>query len=317
MSSRSRKPKMKKVANIKEEAFFDCSSCGFKNQFHFNTIIKSTIETNTNSKNSNLAETECETNKVLEIKETKDTKETKVKELELENGKSTKKLKLVKSSKSNDEIKIDDIFPRIIKIEHKGFWMSDANGKHYAETDKKCSRNSVMLSETCPLYILKLAMRHRAVCHKYLPLVKIDAQNSVPHIVVRKSPADSNNQFDNIQGEEFKIDESSLSLKKQFLIVELDRDRDLHMTMLYNSNLPNDINLKEEFAHVVRLLDQRPDFAKLYSELPYFGIDAAAYWLESADSYPENITQPIDWTPKPIVKPDYSLIKRLVNVNPQ
>ena len=194
------------------------------------------------------------------------------------------------------------VLPIYAKVTHKGHWVTDESTKlHMGTMDEKCNRNSVMLTNDCLLYKLKLAIRHRFICLGLIEPHDIDPQNLVPHIVVRKSPGDSNSQFHPIQGEVFKIDEADLSVKSQFLLIELDRTRDLHMTMIFSKGLKQRCDMVVEFKEMLAMLLD-PKYQHLlqeYADLPYFGQDAVSYWKETKDQYPMNVTPPPDWKPTP------------------
>jgi hypothetical protein len=193
------------------------------------------------------------------------------------------------------------VLPLYVKVTHKGFWVTDESTKlHVGTMNEKCERNSIMLTNDCILYKLKIAIRHRFICKGLIEPYEIDPQNLVPHIVVRKSPGDSSSQFKAIQGEYFKIDECDLSVKSQFLLIELDKTRGLHMTMIFSKGLKKECpDLIGEFKDMLAMLldPKNQHLLQEYADLPYFAQDAVGYWKETADQYPLNVTPPADWKP--------------------
>jgi len=198
---------------------------------------------------------------------------------------------------NNDDDELDLIinersFPICIQVEHIGFWVTN-NGKHESSIDKNCDKNSVMLSNSCLLYIYKLALRHLLLSMKIISPSKIDAQNLVPHIVVRKSKTDLQSHYDSIKGENFRINENSISIKSDFMLIELDEDRDLHMTMVYCKKIKDLINLKDAFSFIIKLLNKYPFLINEYSKLEYFGEDQINYWYDTPNSFPFHIKKPV------------------------
>ena len=154
--------------------------------------------------------------------------------------------KIAKNICSFPKLDINDRpdLPVCVRVDHDGFWITNNNGIHISSLDYNCDRNSVMLTPNSLLYIYKLAFRHLLLSMKVITSYDIDAQNLVPHIVVRKNKADTNSNYNKIQGETFIITDESLSDKTDFLIIELDRERDLHMTVCYSkkNKITNKLN---------------------------------------------------------------------------
>lgn len=117
----------------------------------------------------------------------------------------------------------------------------------------------------------------------------------VPHIVVRRNKQDKFSEFKTIQGQVFDVKEADLSLKNDFLIIELDRDRELHFTVVWKKTLKRNtknINIIEAFKTMVATLKKHPELIKQYASLPYFGEHALMYWMETAKNYPFNVCPP-------------------------
>ena len=191
--------------------------------------------------------------------------------------------------------------PVVVEVRHLGFWITDEKGTHISTMDESCDRNSVMLEPTCLLYVYKLALRHLLLSRGVIVPEDIDAQNLVPHVVVRASKTDGLSKFKTIHGDKFLIEESMLSPKSDFLIVELDKRRGLHYTIIFSKKLKDRVDSAEAFKETIMTLNRYPELLKGYSSLPYFGLDAIPYWVETADKYPFNVIPPPDW--KPTVKP--------------
>lgn len=188
--------------------------------------------------------------------------------------------------------------PVYVQFHHKGFWTTNANGEHVPSQDEKCDRNSVMIDPTSLFYVYKLAYRHLLLSMKLIEPTDIDNANLVPHVVVRKNNTDPFSKFKTIQDEKFLITEAELSAKNDFIVVELDRKRDLHMTLIYNKGIGKKINLVEAFINIIKLLNYRPELIQQYQSLQYFGQNEIDYWYETANLYPDNIV-----TPNNYVKP--------------
>lgn len=187
--------------------------------------------------------------------------------------------------------------PICVTVVHNGFWITTSDGIHTSTTDKTCDRNIVILNPTSMLYVYKLALRHLLLSKQIIPPAKIDNQNLVPHIVVRKDK-NSQNQYDAVQSEKFIINEKSLSVKSDFLLIELDEDRDLHMTLIYCKKIRENkekINLIDAFKTVIRVLNAYPELTDKYRKLPYFGQSCIQYWYDVPDSFPFNIEVPVDY----------------------
>ena len=191
--------------------------------------------------------------------------------------------------------------PICAELRHNGFWITDANGIHVSTTDEKCTRNSVMLRPECLLYVYKLALRHLLLTMDVIQPSDIDPQNLVPHVMVRKNPTDSSSKYNQIQNEKFFVDQCDLSVKNDFLMIELDKKRDLHMTLIFAKGISKKINLAEAFTNIIKLLNHRPDLIESYSSLEYFGQKEIEYWHETKDSYPDNVRRPHDYIP-PVVE---------------
>lgn len=189
--------------------------------------------------------------------------------------------------------------PICVQLYHSGFWITDKDGSHVSTKDQSCNRNSVMLKPDCLLYVYKLALRHLLLTLRVITPEDIDAANLVAHVVVRKNPRDPFSKYNTVQDEQFILDETSLSSKTDFLIAELDRKRDLHMTMIYAKKLGKEINLVEAFRFVIQLLNARPELIDQYMDLTYFGEREIRYWYKTPENYPFNIACICDYIPSP------------------
>jgi len=185
--------------------------------------------------------------------------------------------------------------PIYTQFNHKGFWTTIFNGEHIPSQDEKCDRNSVMIDNSSLLYVYKLAYRHLLLSMKIVEPSDIDPANLVPHVVVRKSNNDPFSKFKTIQGEHFFISEPDLSAKTDFIVIELDKKRDLHMTLIYCKGIGKKINLIEAFVNMIKLLNHRPELIQQYQSLEYFGQKEIDYWYETNNLYPDNIIIPKDY----------------------
>lgn len=198
-------------------------------------------------------------------------------------------------------------FPLYVEFKHRGFWITNSEGIHEPTLDEQCNRNSVMLANDCLLYVYKLALRlfvyasidKELLSMKVITPYDIDPANLVPHVMVRKNPIDPFSKYKNIQGERFIITEAMISVKSDFMIVELDEKRDLHMTLIYSKKIKIRVNLIEAFKHVLQILNSYPQLIQEYASLPYFGQNATEYWYENPNSFPSQINVPAGYVPKP------------------
>ena len=218
--------------------------------------------------------------------------------------------KVVKDIKVDDYIKelekeviLNDYLnlPVCITLTYNGFWVTD-NGRHISLNDESCDRNSVMLNNDCLLYVYKLALRHLLLSRQIISPYDIDAQNLVPHVVVRKSKHDTNSKYHSVKNEQFIITEDMITVKNDFLLVELDVKRDLHMTLIYNKKIKSKVNLLDAFKEVISTLNQFPQLIDAYANLDNFGYNEINYWYDTPDSYPLHVSRPIDYVPNKIIK---------------
>ena len=136
--------------------------------------------------------------------------------------------------------------------------------------------------------------------------VLFNPQNYVPHIVVR-SNASGLGEYENIQEKLFKVTEQDSSVKSNFVILELDRERDLHMTLIFAKGLSRKCDdLVYEIKQVFKMFDENMGIAKEYAALPNFGIDTVPYWFATKSEYSNNITKPYGWLETPAAKLDLS-----------
>lgn len=180
-------------------------------------------------------------------------------------------------------------FPVAFNIEHDGFWTTRADGYHVGIKDEGCNKNSVIINSKSLPYVYKVAIRHYLLSYKKIKPELIDAQNLVPHVVVRKSRDDPKSNYDTIEKEQFIINEDSISVKKKFMIMELDKIKDLHMTIIFDKsgNISKNVDLLNVFKFVIRLLNVYPELIEKYSSLKYFGQEYVDYWYHSESNlYP-------------------------------
>lgn len=216
------------------------------------------------------------------------------------------KVKLEKEVKLESKIKLEPkkeivgaVPPMLIEINHRGFWITGDDGNHVSTLDEKCNRNSIMLSPECKLYVLKLAFRHYLLTKGVLTPQQIDPANLVPHIKVRNDPKDPFSKYKIMDGKMFMIEEKDISAKNDFITIELNRDLDLHFTLVYSKGIKKRTELLEDLSQVLNHLVAKPELIAQYSSLPYFGKDAIQYWVETRHSYPNNVVPPPDYKPAP------------------
>jgi len=192
-------------------------------------------------------------------------------------------------------------FPVQVEIKHKGFWVTDMNGIHVPLEDQKCDNNSVMLTNDCLLYIYKLALRHYLLAHKIIDVSDIDNANLVPHIRVRKDKNDSFSKYNFVQNKIYIIKQQDISIKNDFMTIEIDRKKDLHFTMIFSKGIKSKVDLLKAFKTVLAILNMYPNLMHEYSLLPYFGEQAMEYWYGDSSTlnhlgvtqvYPFNVTPP-------------------------
>jgi hypothetical protein len=171
-------------------------------------------------------------------------------------------------------------------------------GLHTFCTDPQCDNNSVILDPSCLLYVYKIALRHYLLSKHLIDPDDVDNQNLVPHIRVRKDKA-SRSHYDDIQNKDFRITESDISIKNDFMIVELNSKKtDPHMTLIFCKKLGTKVDLLAAFKHVLQTLNANPSSIDLYAKLPYFGQSLSQYWYDVAESFPNQIEIPADYTPQ-------------------
>jgi hypothetical protein len=197
-------------------------------------------------------------------------------------------------------------FPVLVQVLHDGYWITKDN-IHTSTNDNNCDNNSIMLSPDSLLYVYKLALRHYLLSKQIISPKDIDPQNLVPHIVVRKNKKDPHNNFDSIQKEKFTINEDKISIKSNFMIIELDESRDLHMTLVFSKGINKKIDLKTALDTVVSYLNDYPEMIQTYKQLKYFGEDHTLYWYNTPDSFPFKINKPVDFQQERKIEPNYIL----------
>ena len=189
-------------------------------------------------------------------------------------------------------------FPICIETKHRGFWITNSNGIHVSTTDIKCDRNSVMFTNDCLLYIYKLALRHFLLSMKIINPSDIDAANLVPHMVIRKNNLDPFSKYDEIQNKKYVITDSMISVRNDFMLIEIDEQKDLHFTLIYKKKIKEKINLLKALKTVIAVLNEYPNLINEYGQLSYFGQDAINYWYDVPESYPFNIIPPANYERK-------------------
>lgn len=212
-----------------------------------------------------------------------------------------------------DSISVDDYIkaleieevhdlPLCVKLKYEGFWITNTHDKHVCFNDETCDRNSVMLTNDCLLYVYKLALRHYLLSKQIISPYDIDAQNLVPHVVIRKGKNDANSKYKSAKNEDFIITEEMITVKSDFLLVELDVKRDLHMTLIYNKKIKSKVDLLEALKIVIRNLNLYPSLIKDYANLDYFGYYEMDYWYNDINSYPLHVKKPLNYIPTEVVK---------------
>lgn len=191
-----------------------------------------------------------------------------------------------------DNVSEQKSLPIYAPLYHQGFWTTDNHGMHVASLDEHCNRNSVMLRPDCLFYVYKIAFRHLLLSMDVIEPSDIDAANLVPHVVVRKNSTDSFSKYTTIGSHPFLITRKDLSSKQDFLMIELDKKRDLHMTLIFSKGIGKRVNLVEAFINLIKLLNYMPDLIDSYASLSYFGQKEIHYWYETRASYPHNIIMP-------------------------
>lgn len=209
-----------------------------------------------------------------------------------------KKSKKDKNDKTNSQIqliKLDDInnnksLPVCVEIKHNGFWITDNNGMHISTLNENCDRNSIMLTNDCLLYVYKIALRHLLLSMKVITPDDIDSANLVPHIKVRENKNDPFSKYKLVQNKKYIINDEQVSVKKDFITIEVDRKNDLHCTMIYSKKIGDTVDLLWAFKTTIKILNAYPELIKQYSELPYFGKNYINYWYACPlNAYPFNV----------------------------
>ncbi len=188
-------------------------------------------------------------------------------------------------------------FPIRCEFTHLGFWVTSKDGLHEFTNDQNCIKNSVMISPKSLFYVYKIALRHLLLSMKMIEPAEIDSANLVPHVVVRKNPTDPFSKYDLIQNRQIQINVTDLSAKKDFLIMELDKKQNLHMTLIYAKGIGKRTDLIQAMINVIKLLNYQPNLIEQYKALPYFGHQYLSYWYDTGDLYPNNFIIPDDFHP--------------------
>jgi hypothetical protein len=189
-------------------------------------------------------------------------------------------------------------FPLLVQFNHQGLWLTDEKTNiHTGTMDETKGRGSVMLTPNCLLSVHKLAMRHKCLSLGIVKPHHIDNANLICHSIIRKSPGDAFSHFKTVQGEKFLIERTDMSAKNDFLTIELDRDRDIHCTMIYRKGIGKEVDLIKLFEEVLETLHKNPHLIKEYASLPDFGKDVIDYWSETPQLYPDNVSLPEDYKP--------------------
>jgi hypothetical protein len=189
----------------------------------------------------------------------------------------------------NDEVYKSKNLPICVEIKHNGFWITNEHGVHISTLDERCDKNSIMLSNDCLLYIYKIALRHLLLSMKVITPQDIDPANLVPHIKVRENKYDNFSKYKLMQNKKYIISDKEVSVKKDFITIEVDRKNDLHCTLIYSKKIGDKVDLFGAFALVIQTLNTYPELIKQYSDLPYFGQKCMNYWYNCPDKYPFNV----------------------------
>jgi len=99
-----------------------------------------------------------------------------------------------------------------------------------------------------------------------------------------------------------------VSNKKDFIVLELDKKRDLHMTLVYKKQIRNNIDLMACLKLVIHLLNTYPELVTMYANLSYFGNQQTKYWYDVPESFPFRIEIPASYTVTD-EKPNYDALK--------
>lgn len=232
----------------------------------------------------------------------------------------TNETKKIKKDKKNQNIVVPSLIkfeneirdlPICVEVKHCGFWITNEIGLHMHTWDENCNKNSVMLTNDCLLYIYKIALRHLLLSIQAITPKDVDSANLVPHIKIRNNPTDPFSKYKMIQGKKYIISSDMVSVKNDFITIEIDKKNDLHCTLIYSKKIKERIDLLEAFKTVIKTLNQHPGLIKQYIELPYFGEECINYWYDCPNGYPFNI--PLD--PKYVSKndePDFNKIKTTI-----
>jgi hypothetical protein len=185
--------------------------------------------------------------------------------------------------------------PVKILVKHKGFWITDPSGTHTTSQNSLCDNNSVMFTNDSLLYVYKLALRHFLLTKKVIEPTDIDNANLVPHMRVRKDKNDRFSKYDLVQNKNYIIREQDISIKNDFITIEVDIKKDLHSTLIFSKGIKHKIDLLKAFKTVLSILNAFPNLIDEYSKLPYFGEAAIKYWYYESNNYPFNVTPPFDY----------------------
>ncbi len=134
------------------------------------------------------------------------------------------------------------------------------------------------------LYVYKLALRHLLLSQRIIEPRDIDSQNLVPHIAIRKNKNEPLDSYSQIQGREFVIESNDVSVKNDYILLELAKN--LHTTLIYKKGINDKIDLTQCFKLIAYLLQLYPDLISEYSSLPYFGQSNTEYWYDTPNSFP-------------------------------
>lgn len=87
------------------------------------------------------------------------------------------------------------------------------------------------------------------------------------------------------------------SINSNFILIELDEKRDLHIILIYSKKIKNRVNLVESLKYVIQMLNAYPQPIQEYINLPCFGQKTIEYWYETSDSYLFKIRVPENYIP--------------------
>jgi len=197
-------------------------------------------------------------------------------------------------------IDTQESFPCVVKVQDVGWWTTNETGDHVPSTDDFVKSNCRML--TGGLRILKMEVQRLLVCAGLLH-PNVDAQNLISHMVVRSANNRGYKNYSELQNKDIEITHSMLSAKRDFLILEVNKQTDLHTTLVYSKGIGDKIDLIKVFEFVLKLQRAYPQLQKEIEALPLCNKNIPHYWYETRNQYPFNTTPPENYIPAPPIDP--------------